>query len=261
MPLIWQNHKFLDWLKWWFIIDSLSFLVVAIVSGAIAGIILGLINLALVEPYLDKAIGIEVQNAIEAGETVDPQEQDNYRFWQKGGEIFAGAVFGMAFGSLLGIVFVFGRKLISGSNIKKAMIFSGILWLVIFMLPLIKYPANPPTVGDPETIEYRQLLYISFIFISGISALVLSILYNKMTTKSPTIKISIVSGIYAGIMIVSFIAMPSNPDEITAPIDLVNGFRLASMFTMTTFWIVLGITFGILWEKLKPYDKTQLKTA
>ena len=37
--------------------DSLSFLVVVLISGAIAGTILGLVNLVLVEPYLDKAIG------------------------------------------------------------------------------------------------------------------------------------------------------------------------------------------------------------
>ena len=54
-----------------FVMDSLSFLVVALLSGAIAGTILGLVNLALVEPYLDKAIGIEVQNAISTGEEVD----------------------------------------------------------------------------------------------------------------------------------------------------------------------------------------------
>ncbi len=44
--------------------NSLSFLVVTVISGTIAGTILGLINLVLVEPYLDRAIGIEVQNSI-----------------------------------------------------------------------------------------------------------------------------------------------------------------------------------------------------
>ena len=50
------------------IMDSLSFLIVSLISGAIAGTVLGLINLVIVEPYLDRAIGIEVQNAINAGE-------------------------------------------------------------------------------------------------------------------------------------------------------------------------------------------------
>lgn len=240
--------------------DSLSFLVVALISGAIAGTIFGLINLALVEPYLDRAIGIEVQNTVSAGEDVNPIEHVNYRFWQKGGEVAAGTILGMSFGALLGIVFVFGRKIIPGSNIRKALVLSGVIWLVIFMIPAIKYPANPPTVGDPDTINYRQYLFISFILISGFTALGLSLLYTKMETKS-SLKFLTISIIYTIIMINAFIFVPPNPDEITAPMDLVNGFRIMSMLTMTVFWVVLGITFGLIWDKLKPHETTQFKTA
>lgn len=241
--------------------DSLTFLVVALISGAIAGTILGVVNLVLVEPYLDKAIGIEVQNSIAAGEKVDPIEQVNYRLWQKGGEIIAGAILGMAFGSLLGIVFAFGRKIIPGSNnTKKAIILSGIIWLVIFMMPAIKYPANPPTVGDPDTINYREYLFISFILISGFTALGLSIIYIKMKAKT-SLKFLTVSVIYAIIMVGAFVFVPPNPDKITAPMDIVNGFRIMSVLTMTLFWVVLGITFGLIWDKLKPHETTQFKTV
>jgi predicted cobalt transporter CbtA len=240
--------------------DSLSFLVVALISGAIAGTILGLVNLALVEPYLDKAIGIEVTNAASSGEEIDPIEQASYRSWQKGGEIAAGTVLGMSFGALLGVVFIFGRKLIPGSNLKKALVLSGIIWLVIFMIPAIKYPANPPTVGDPDTINYRQYLYTSFILISGFTALGLSLLYTKMKVKS-SLKFLVISTIYTIIMIDAFIFVPSNPDAITAPISLVNEFRIMSMLTMTIFWVVLGITFGLIWNKLKPHETTQFKTV
>ena len=240
--------------------DSLSFLVVVLISGAIAGTILGLVNLVLVEPYLDKAIGIEVTNAASVGEEVDPIEHAIYRSWQKGGEIVAGTILGMSFGALLGIVFIFGRKLIPGSNIKKALVLSGIIWLVIFMIPAIKYPANPPTVGDPDTINYRQYLYISFVLISGFTALGLSILYTKMKAKT-SLKFLVISTIYTIIMIDAFIFVPSNPDDITAPISLVIEFRIMSMLTMTIFWIVLGITFGLIWDKLKPHETTQFKTV
>jgi predicted cobalt transporter CbtA len=240
--------------------DSLSFLVVALVSGAIAGTILGFVNLVLVEPYLDKAIGIEVQNAISKGEEVNPVEHNNYRLWQKGGEIAAGTILGMAFGSLLGIVFVFGRRMIPfSSNIQKALVLSAIIWLVIFMIPAIKYPANPPTVGDPDTINYREYLFISFILISGFTALGLSVIYTRIKSNG-SIKFITVSIIYTIVMAGAFLAFPSNPDEITAPIDLVNEFRIMSMLTMTIFWIILGITFGLIWEKLKPHETTQFKT-
>jgi len=242
------------------ILDSLSFLVVAVISGAIAGTIFGLVNLALVEPYLDRAIGIEVQKPVSAGEDVNPIDHVNYRFWQKGGEIVAGTILGMSFGALLGIVFLFGRKLIPGSNIKKALVLSGVTWLVIFMIPALKYPANPPTVGNPDTINYRQYLFISFILISGFTALGLSIIYNKINLKS-SFKLLAVSVIYTGIIVGAYIAIPPSPDKITAPTDLVNGFRIMSILTMTFFWVVLGITFGLVWDKLNPHETTHFKTV
>lgn len=240
--------------------DSLSFLIVSLISGAIAGTVFGFINLIILEPYLDRAIGIEVQNAIDVGEKVNPEKHNDYRLWQKSGEVAAGTILGMTLGSLLGIVFVFGKRIISGSNIKKALVLSGVIWLVIFMIPAIKYPANPPTVGDPDTIYYRQFLFISFILISGFTALGLSIIYTKIKSKV-SIKFLIVSIIYTIVMIGVFIVTPPNPDMITAPTDLVNGFRIMSMLTMTIFWITLGLTFGLIWEKLKPHETSQFKTV
>ena len=71
----------------------------------------------------------------------------------------------------------------------------------------------------------------------------------------------VVSVIYAIVMVGAFIAVPPNPDKITAPMDLVNGFRIMTIGTMTMFWIILGLTFGLLWERLKPNEKTEFKTA
>jgi predicted cobalt transporter CbtA len=81
-----------------------------------------------------------------------------------------------------------------------------------------------------------------------------------MKAKS-SLKFLVISTIYTIIMIDAFIFVPSNPDDITAPISLVNEFRIMSMLTMTIFWIVLGITFGLIWNKLKPHETTQFKTV
>ena len=50
---------------------SFPFLLVTLVSGAVAGTILGIVNLGVVEPYIDKAIQLETQNEIRAGENVN----------------------------------------------------------------------------------------------------------------------------------------------------------------------------------------------
>ena len=244
----------------------ITFVIITLLSGAIAGTVLGAINQALVEPYIDRAISIETQNAIKEGEVIDPVELQNYRLWQKGGEIAAGTILGMSFGALFGVVFVYSRSLLlpqSNSNIRKALVLAGIMWFVLFLIPALKYPANPPAVGDPETIYYREGLYIGLLAISGFSALGLALLYRKLGSRTPNNKnrIIIVPLIYAAIIVGAFLILPPNPDKISAPVDLVQGFRIASAFTMSIFWGLLGLILGALWDRLRPHETAQITTA
>jgi predicted cobalt transporter CbtA len=238
-------------------LKTLTFIAITLLSGAIAGTILATINIGVVEPYIDQAIDIENQNAIAAGEPIDPLEYNNYRIWQKGGEIAAGTILGTSIAALFGVVFAYSRSSLPGSNNKKkALILAGIMWFVLFLIPALKYPANPPAVGDPETIYYRQSLYIAYLAISGLSALCLAFLYRKIGKVQ--VKKVIVPAVYAAVMIGAYLALPPNPDAINAPMDLVTGFRIASGFTMSIFWGLLGIILGAFWDKTKPHEKMKV---
>ena len=46
---------------------TVVFIAIVLVSGALAGFIHGSVNFAIVEPYLDQAIGIENQNLFASG--------------------------------------------------------------------------------------------------------------------------------------------------------------------------------------------------
>ncbi|MGI0034670.1 MAG: CbtA family protein [Nitrososphaera sp.] len=239
---------------------TLTFIAITLLSGAIAGAILATINQGLVEPFIDRAIDIENQNAIAAGEIFDPLEYDNYRIWQKGGEIAAGTILGTSIAALFGVVFAFSRSSLPGSNNKrKALILAGIMWFVLFLIPALKYPANPPAVGDPETIYYRQSLYIAYLVISGLAALGLAFLYRKMGKVQA--KKVIVPAVYSVIMIGAYLAMPPNPDAITAPMDLVIGFRIVSALTMSMFWGIMAVILGSFWDKTKPHETAKITTV
>jgi predicted cobalt transporter CbtA len=57
-----------------------------------------------------------------------------------------------------------------------------------------------------------------------------------------------------------FVLLPPNPDEITAPMDLVNGFRIVSALTVTMTWIINAIILGYLWQKFQPHiEKDQFR--
>ena len=236
---------------------SLTFVLISIVSGAIAGVILAGMNMIVVEPLIDKAIGIETANAIASGENLDMNEQGSFRVWQKAGSVVAGSILGMAFGSLLGIVYAFSHKTLPFSGDRKRAVFlSVVMCLVLFVVPFIKYPGNPPAVGDPETIWIRESLYLGFLVVSAISALCLGILFHRLRQIS---RISIVMPlIYAAIMSSAFVLFPPNPDKISIPMDLVNSFRIASGLTMVGFWIMLGAIFGLLWSKYGPNESSKI---
>ena len=233
---------------------SIVFIVITLLAGAIAGTILGVMNQVAVEPYIERAIELEMQNTVQSGQVIDSDEFTAYRFWQRGGEIVAGTILGLSIGSLFGIVFAYTHSSIPGSNNKKkALIVAGIMWFVLFLMPALKYPANPPAVGDPETIYYRQTLYVAFLAISGFSALGLAFLYRRMGSLNT--KKTIIPAAYTAIIAGAYLAMPSSPDPINAPMDLVIGFRAASAITLSIFWGLLGVIFGSFWDKLNP-DKT-----
>ena len=231
---------------------TVFFIVIVLVSGFVAGVIHGTVNLVIVEPYLDEAIEIENQNLFATGLAEDtPQfwaEYSSYRDWQKSGQLLAGGILGMSIGALFGIVFAYSRNsLPKGHTLKKTFVLAAIMWLTIFIIPFLKYPANPPTVGDVDTVVLRSILYLSFIAISGFSAVGFFILYKKLQNK----KKGLVFVGYAVFITTVFFIMPVNPDEVKAPMDLVNSFRIMSVIAVTTFWIAEAIIFGMLWQKYK----------
>lgn len=229
------------------------FVIIVLVSGAFAGFVHGSSNLVLVEPYLDEAINIENQNLFASGEEEDTLEflveYEGYREWQKGGQLLAGVVLGTSIGALFGIVFALSRNSLPGNNdVKKSLVLAGIMWVTIYFIPFLKYPANPPTVGDAETVVLRGVLYLSFIAISGFAAVGFYKLSKIFEGKKKLI--GLVG--YAALITAVFIAMPDNPDEVTAPLDLVEGFRIMSVLGVTSFWITIGFVLGLLWRKFNP---------
>jgi predicted cobalt transporter CbtA len=236
---------------------TIIFIAITLLAGAIAGTILGAINQVAVEPYIDYAVELEMQNTTQSSQIINPAEFTAYRLWQRGGEMLAGTILGLSIGSLFGIVFAYTHNSVPGSNNKKkALIVAGIMWFVLFLIPALKYPANPPAVGDPETIYYRQSLYVAFLVISGFSALGLAFLYRKMGALN--IKKFIIPVAYAAIISGAYLAMPANPDPINAPMDLIMGFRITSAITISMFWGLLGVIFGTFWDKLNPGETARI---
>ena len=225
------------------------FIAVVLVAGATAGPIHGLANLVLVEPYLDGAIMIENQSLFASGQAEDTPEfwaeYDSYRIWQKEGQVLASAMLGTSMGALFGIVYVLSRDALpKGHDLKKASVLAAIMWFTVYLVPFLKYPANPPTVGDGETVVLRAVLYLSFIAISGFGAVGFYQVYRRVAKNRRFVAFA---G-YAALVAVAFALMPPNPDEVAIQTELLDGFRIMSAVGVTIFWTALAIILGLMWQ-------------
>ncbi|HEY8289339.1 MAG TPA: CbtA family protein, partial [Acetobacteraceae bacterium] len=134
-----------------------------LVRGMLAGIFAGLIAFAFAwvfgEPRIDQAIAFEAHLRQLAGEAPEP-ELVGRAVQSTIGLLTGVVVYGAALGGIFALVFscVYGRigRL---SPRSTAAVTAAVGFVTLILVPQIKYPANPPAVGDPDTIGVRTALY------------------------------------------------------------------------------------------------------
>jgi predicted cobalt transporter CbtA len=241
--------------------NAFIFIIISLSSGVMAGVFLSTINLVVVEPTAtDKAIGYENMRDIvqQNGTNYDFNYLHDYRNWQKGGTFAAGCIIGLAYGGLMGVVYLFARKYLpfGSDDRKKAILLAALMYLAFYLVPFSKYPANPPSVGDTYTIGLRDHLYTSYQIASVGVALLMGILFFKFR-KVNKIKYSI-PAIYIILITSMYFIWPPFPDVILAPMSVINTFRALTGATMTIFFILIGVFFGLLWNRFKPYERVKV---
>jgi Probable cobalt transporter subunit (CbtA) len=99
--------------------------------------------------------------------------------------LFTGVVvYSAAFGGLFALVFTFayGRLGNLSPRAVSALLAAG-GFLALYVVPSLKYPANPPSVGEAETIGTRTGLYFLVMLIS-ITAMVVSVMaYRRLASR------------------------------------------------------------------------------
>ena len=73
---------------------------------------------------------------------------------------------------------------------------------------------------------------------------------DKIKYSIPAIYIVLITSMY-------FIWEP-NPDKIITPMIIVNTFRALTGATMAIFFTLIGVFFGVLWNKYKPYESIKI---
>ncbi|MFM0008777.1 CbtA family protein [Paraburkholderia sediminicola] len=241
-----------------------------LVRGMLAGIAAGLLTFGFArlvgEPQVDQAISFEEKADAAKGEAPEPELVS--RDTQAGLGLLTGVVtYGAAFGGLFSLVFAYayGRVGALSARALSAWLALG-AFITLVIVPNIKYPANPPSVGDPETIGMRTGLFFLMIAIS-LAAMVFSLkVRRRAALKLGAWNGSIVAGVVFVVIIAAVqLSMPTiNEVPAAFPAVLLWKFRIAAIGMQVIMWTTVGLLFGALVERSKllaPASRSAAKSA
>ncbi|QND52846.1 CbtA family protein [Phyllobacterium sp. 628] len=240
-----------------------------LIRGMIVGVIAGLLAFGFArvfgEPQVDSAIAFEEKMSQAANEAAEPELVT--RATQAGIGLFTGiVVYSAALGGLFSLVFafVYGRVSSFGPRSTAALLaLAG--FIAIVLVPDIKYPANPPAVGNPDTITARTELFFVMLVLSVGSLAVAVAFARRLHARYGAWNSTLIAGaaFVVFITLVQYLLPAINevPEQFSP--NVLWNFRIASLGIHAIVWATLGLLFGALAERLmvKQQPRYRLQTA
>ncbi|MET7881484.1 CbtA family protein [Streptomyces avermitilis] len=227
-----------------------NLLVRGMLAGLGAGVLALIVAYFLGEPNVDSAIGFEEAHA--------PAHEHEVELVSRSLQSTAGLatgvlVYGVAFGGIAALAFCFALGRVGRFTPRAtALLLSGTALLAVYVVPFLKYPANPPSVGDPDTIGKRTTLYFLMMVLSVLLAVAAVIVGKRLAPKLGTWHATVVAVLGFGVVIgLAYEFLPViNEVPGDFPATLLWRFRLSALAMQATLWGGFGLVFGELAERL-----------
>ncbi len=223
----------------------------------IRGMLVGMVGAALAfafasvfgEPAIDAAIAFEYRHAAPG---MDDPELVSRSVQSTLGLAVAVVIYGSALGGIFALAFAFahGRLGALSARATSVLVATG-TFAAIYLVPFVKYPANPPAVGEPDTIARRSALYLLMVLVSVLSV-VAAVLLGRMAVARLGTWNAVLVGAGAFVLCVAVAgAVLPGVDEVPGdfPATALWRFRLASVGTQLVLWTTVGLVFGALTER------------
>ncbi|WP_430782265.1 CbtA family protein [Actinoplanes sp. G11-F43] len=222
-----------------------------LLAGLIAGLLAGAFAYFVGEPHINAAIAIEEA----AAPPPAPGEADEQALVERDtqsttGLLLATSLYGIALGGILATAYtILRRRLHTGSDTHAALGLAAAALTGIVVVPYLKYPPNPPAVGDPDTINQRTIAYLAVVVL-GLVAIWAAVLAAR--TQTHTWRRAAAGTItFLIVVTIAYLLLPTFdevPDDF--PATLLWDFRISSLGTQAVLWTALGITFAALLNQL-----------
>jgi hypothetical protein len=240
-----------------------------LIRGMLAGVLAGLAAFAFAyvfgEPQVQHAIDFEDRLAALRHEPAAPELVG--RGVQRTLGLLAGTIAtGVALGGLLALTFAYayGRLGALKARATAALLALG-AFASITLVPSTKYPANPPTVGSPDTIDRRTVLFFAMIAITVLALVAAARAFRRLDRRRlGAWNAAILAGaLFVAVVAVAELILPAvHETPVGFPADVLYRFRVASLGIDATLWLGLGLGFGAAAERLlEPVAARRAATA
>ncbi|NWK97841.1 hypothetical protein DM806_19715 [Sphingobium lactosutens] len=228
--------------------------------GMLAGILAALLSTLcarmIAEPQVDLAIAYEESHAahdmsgMSGGEEVELVSRDT----QKGaGLLTALGLYGAAVGGVFSLIFAYGYGRFGQLGPRSfALLLASLAFVLIVIVPGIKYPQTPPAVGKHETVGVRTAAYFAMIALSIGAAVIAGKLRGALLPRWRGLDATLLAvGAYGVLVLLGQFLLPRvNEVPLDFPATLLWDFRVASIATQLLLWATIGIAFGLMAERL-----------
>jgi hypothetical protein len=267
-------------------------------TGAFAGLLAFVFARIFAEPQIQAAIdyesGRDAAQAVLDQAAGQPAESEGPELFSRAVQANVGIGAGMIlFGLAMGLLFTVVYTVCLGRVGKVrprtlALLVAGAGFLGMYLVPFLKYPANPPSIGRPDTIGDRGGLYLIMLVGSLVFLAAATWLGRRLAPRLGNWNASLIAG--AAFVVVIGILMAVlpplghlsanvaeygvQPTETPLPLknpagaivypgfpaDTLFDFRFSSLIAQVILWGALGLSFGPLAERLLSRERRTTAT-
>ncbi len=240
--------------------------------GLLAGVLVFGFGKIFGEPQVDRAIGFEsalneAKAKAEEAKGIHVEEEPELvsRTVQAGVGLFTGVmVYSAAFGGLFALVFAAANRRVAdlGPRAVSALLAaSG--FIAVYVVPNLKYPANPPSVGEPDTIGQRTSLYFIMLAFSVVAMIAAAILRKRLAGRLGGWNAALIAagGYLVAATVVARILPGISEVPEAFPAVVLWQFRVASFGMQLIMWATIGLAFGALTEHARLGHGTRLTNS
>jgi len=251
-----------------------------LLAGALAGVLAFLYARVFIEPVISRAIDYESGRA-DAHAAMTGMGGHDMELFTRDVQSWAGMGFGvMAFSVAMAGLFALSFTMLyprtSGLSARMtSVLLAAGAFVTVYLVPFLKYPANPPSIGEADTIKERTGLYLLMMGLSVALSLGAVWLGRRLSPKLGTwgATLSAIGGYVAAVGVVMWVlpAIDETPQPMVEksgmimypgfPADDLYQFRLYALGTQIVIWATIGLVFGTLVSRLLEDQRRQPLSA